>query len=228
MQLVEEEDDGQGGIIETITNVFSPLTLNYTSVYYTPIDNTGVGYYYVIPWAFLRNYLQVGKQYCYVLAYDINNERINDDLYVTYGGLTPADALKNSLAHQNYLIQEQTIIQGEMLTQQQETNEKLDELNSNITDDTVTSSSSDLPSISVNDPTQAGINSIYQSIYNAFCVGEPQDIVFPFPYTNKSIVLPVDYLKNNLLNSGNSWIYNFIQMTWGYLFGCFCCFRCYV
>lgn len=95
----------------------------------------------------------------------------------------------------------------------------INDLNDTITDTTIDSGSSDLPSVTVDNPTQSGIDNIFQAMYNAFCVGDPQDIVFPFPYTDKQIVIPVNYLSTNLQNSNSSWIITFIHVFWGYLFG---------
>ena len=114
----------------------------------------------------------------------------------------------------------------DMITQAEEINENLESVNDSITDikdtitdDTVDTTTSDLPSVDVNNPTENGINNIFQLMYNAFCVGDPQDIVFPFPYTDKKIIIPVNYLRDNLINNNSTWIYNFIQAFWGYIFG---------
>lgn len=95
------------------------------------------------------------------------------------------------------------------------------ELKDTITDPTVDSGASDLPSTNVNDPTQTGIDNIFDSIYNAFCTGTAQDIVFPVPFTNKSITLSPYYVRDMLNNNGAGWVYTLIQAFWGYLIGRF-------
>lgn len=103
---------------------------------------------------------------------------------------------------------------------QEQTNAINDQTNV-ITDSTVDSTASDLPSINVTDTTQNGIDNIFNSIYNAFCTGSAQDIVFPIPFTNKNITLSPYYVKNMLENNGAGWVYTFIQAFWGYLIGRF-------
>lgn len=102
------------------------------------------------------------------------------------------------------------------------TNQELSDLNDNLTNSDVNSvSSSDLPSISVTDSTSSGIDSIFTSLYNAFCSGNAQDIVLPIPHTNKSITIQPYYIQNMLNNHNASWVLLFIQAFWGYLFGRF-------
>lgn len=101
----------------------------------------------------------------------------------------------------------------------EDTNDKLDTINDTITDDTVESSASDLPSTNVTNPTENGIDNIFTSIYNAFCVGEAQDIIFPIPFTNKNITLSPYYVRDMLNNNNAGWIYTLIQAFWGYLIG---------
>lgn len=174
----------------------------------------------------MTNYLSITKEYNYRLSYVINNETITNDLFVTYGGLTPEDAIKNSLANQSNLIREQNANQeiiinqnSEIIEQQQATTNSINDLNDNITDDTITSSASDLPSNNTNDITRDGIDTIFQSIYNAFCTGQPQDIIFPIPFTNKNITLSPYYVRDMLTNSGATWIITLINAFWGYLIG---------
>lgn len=228
IQVEEETDDGQGGVIESWTNVFTPLTLNEDSPYYTPIDETGVGYYYVIPWSFLQNQLELSKHYDYILAFDINDIRQTVEVYATYGGLTPEDALKNSLDRQEVILNEQLnqFIEfnnqmADFITGQESTTNAINDLNDTISDDTITSSASDLPSINVNDPSANGINNIFNLFYNAFCTGQPQDIVFPIPFTNKNITLSPNYVRDMCNNNGASWIVTFIDAFWQFLVAVF-------
>lgn len=104
----------------------------------------------------------------------------------------------------------------------EETNNKLDNLNKDITSSDVSGiDASSLPSIDVNDPTEAGIDSIFTNLYNAFCSGEPQDIVFPIPFTNKNITLNATYVQDMLQNNNAGWLLIFIQAFWAYLFSRF-------
>lgn len=117
---------------------------------------------------------------------------------------------------------------SQMIQQQEEINDNLEDVNDSvqdlkdtITDDTVESTAQDLPSTDVTDPTQNGIDNIFQSIYNAFCVGQAQDIVFPIPFTDKNITLSPYYVSDMLNNNGAGWVYTLIQAFWGYLIGRF-------
>lgn len=117
---------------------------------------------------------------------------------------------------------------NDMLEQQEQINENLEEvndsvqeLNDTISDPTVTSTASDLPDTDASDPTQSGIDSIFNSMYNAFCSGNAQDIVFPIPFTNKNITLSPYYVRDMLNDNGAGWVYTIIQAFWGYLIGRF-------
>ena len=109
-------------------------------------------------------------------------------------------------------------LQGEILGAQQETNNKLDNLDNTLTDSNVADITADtLPSDSTNDITADGVNGIFTSIYNAFCVGNAQDIVFPIPFTDKTITLSANYISNALTNSGATFIITIIQAFWWYI-----------
>ena len=97
-------------------------------------------------------------------------------------------------------------VQGQILETQQETNNKLDNLDNTINNSNVDFSSSDLPSDSTQDITADGVNGIFTSIYNAFCVGNAQDIVFPIPFTNKNITLSANYVSSSLTTAGAGFI----------------------
>lgn len=77
-----------------------------------------------------------------------------------------------------------------------------------------------LPTDNVQDITSSGIDTIFSSIYNAFTSGTAQDIVFPVPFTDKSITLKATYVSDFLLEYC-SWVYALIQAFWGYLIGRF-------
>lgn len=123
-------------------------------------------------------------------------------------------------------------VQGQILEQQQQTNDKLDDINNtqqqtndkiDNLDNTITDSNIDditndsLPSDNTNDITSEGVNGIFTSIYNAFCTGDTQDIVFPIPFTNKNISLSADYVSSSLENSGANFVIVIVQAFWWYL-----------
>lgn len=110
-------------------------------------------------------------------------------------------------------------IQNAILDKTEETNQQLQNLNDSINDDNIDVTANDLPSIDVNSPTENGLNNIFQNLYNAFCTGQAQDIVFPIPFTNKNITLSPYYVRDMLNNNNASWVYTFIQAFWGYLIG---------
>lgn len=109
-------------------------------------------------------------------------------------------------------------VQGVILQTQQETNNKLDNLDNTINDSSIDNITSDtLPSDSTSDITADGVNGIFTSIYNAFCVGNAQDIVFPIPFTDKNITLSANYLYNSLTNANASFVITIIQAFWWYI-----------
>lgn len=127
--------------------------------------------------------------------------------------------IENGIDNLNINQQETTQAVEDNTQAVQENTEATQHLENTITDDTVTSTASDLPSTDVQDSTQNGIDNIFQSIYNAFCTGEAQDIIFPIPFTNKNITLSPYYVRDMLNNNGASWVYLLIQAFWGYLIG---------
>ena len=109
-------------------------------------------------------------------------------------------------------------LDSEMLQTQQETNNKLDSMENTINDSSVDDITSDtLPSDSTTDVTADGVNGIFTSIYNAFCTGTAQDIVFPIPFTNKNITLSANYVTNMLTNANATFVITLIQAFWWYL-----------
>lgn len=142
-------------------------------------------------------------------AQDINNQ---SDKTLAYDNT-------QAIEHQTEVIEQQTEVIEQQTDAINQTTDAVESLENTISDDTVTSSASDLPSVNVNDPSQNGINNIFQSIYNAFCTGQAQDIIFPIPFTNKNITLNPYYISNMLNNNGATWIYTLIQAFWGYLIG---------
>lgn len=133
-------------------------------------------------------------------------------------------AISNNI--NNLLADNDTIISQneDMIEQQEAINENLENVNSNLEnlEDTITDTSVDddsifLPSDNTSDITSDGLNGIFTNIYNAFCTGQAQDIVFPIPFTNKNITLQSNYVRQMLQSNGSSWIITIIEAFWWYL-----------
>ena len=129
--------------------------------------------------------------------------------------------IENGIDNVNNSIQETTQAVEQTTQAVEDNTQAINDLNNTISDPTIETGASDLPSNDTNDITRDGINSIFQSIYNAFCTGQAQDIVFPIPFTNKSITLSPYYVRDMLNNNGGGWVYTLIQAFWGYLIGRF-------
>lgn len=78
-----------------------------------------------------------------------------------------------------------------------------------------------MPSLETTNPAEAPLNSIFTTIYNAFCTGEAQDIVFPIPFTNKNITLSPYYVRDMLNNNGGSWVVTFVDLFWQFVIAFF-------
>ena len=102
-------------------------------------------------------------------------------------------------------------------TTNQQNAENLQNINDSINNSDVEFSGSSLPSDSTEDITAEGINGIFTSIYNAFCTGSAQDIVFPIPFTGKEITLSPNYVREMLNSSNANWVINFIEIFWWYI-----------
>lgn len=106
---------------------------------------------------------------------------------------------------------------GDIKQEQQQTTQAIENLDNTIKDTNIDNSSIYLPSDNTQDITQDGINNIFTSIYNAFCTGEAQDIIFPIPFTNKNITLQANYIRQMLTSSGANWVITIIEAFWWYL-----------
>lgn len=93
----------------------------------------------------------------------------------------------------------------------------LQNINDSINNSDVDFSNDSLPTDSTEDITAEGINGIFTSIYNAFCTGSAQDIVFPIPFTGKEITLSPNYVREMLNSSNANWVINFIEIFWWYI-----------
>lgn len=207
------------GSVETIEdinddNLINTLTLNENSSYFNT-ENTYEDYpTFVIPISHIKLML--------------NNEQYSQYFTITYVSANGVIGIENEF----YYDVENNTITGIVdnnvpsppidIT---ETNNKIDDVNNsinnmqnsiidsnidNITDDT-------LPSDDTTDITREGVNGVFTSIYNAFCTGDAQDIVFPIPFTDKNITLQANYVNNMLSSNGASWVVTIIQAFWWYL-----------
>lgn len=126
------------------------------------------------------------------------------------------DSNKQLLSDINKGQQETTNAINNLNNSQQETTNAVNDLNNTVSDSSVEDSSIFLPSLQVNDPTQAGINNIFDLLYNAFTSGDSSDIVLPFPFTNKSITIPGNLTYNVLHNNGGDILIRIIHIFWRY------------
>lgn len=90
------------------------------------------------------------------------------------------------------------------------------DLNNSINDSNVTADIN-LPTDTTENPTENGLNNIFDLIYNGFTQGQAQDIVFPIPFTDKSFKIEPRYLESALRNNNAEWVITIIQAFWWYL-----------
>lgn len=91
--------------------------------------------------------------------------------------------------------------------------QSIDNINNSITDSTVDNSSIDLPTDNTNDITQSGVDNIFQTIYNSFTSGTPQNIVFPIPFSNNNLVIQPNYVSNMLGSTQRRQCYHFFYSS---------------
>ena len=147
-----------------------------------------------------------------------SNKEIISSLYNT------GQEINNSINQQTTIIQEQTnainnqtnAINNQTDKIEEQTN-AINEQTDYLQDDTINNNSIYLPQDNSNDITQDGLNGIFTTIYNAFCTGQAQDIVFPIPFTNKNITLQANYVRNMLTNSNSTWVITIIEAFWWFL-----------
>ena len=200
--------------IDTNTLIFAVPLKDYEDyVEREDLDNPFSNLVYKIPYSVLPSFtLQNGVNYDFRLVY--TNEQgvlTNISLFFTANGNTSGGGDSGN-----------DITNSDINNSIKDTNDKLDNIEDTITDSNIdVDVENDLPSVDVEDPTQQGIDNIFNSIYNAFCTGEVQNIVLPIPYTEKNISISPYYVRDMLNNNGVGWLYIFIQAFWAYLFGRF-------
>ena len=142
---------------------------------------------------------------------DDNNKELINSIYAS------SQQIDNSINYQTSVIQEQTDAINEQTDAINEQTDAINEQTDYLQDDTINNNSIYLPQDNTNDITSDGVNNIFNSIYTAFCTGQAQDIVFPVPFTNKSITLSPNYLYNMLYNNGATWVITIIQAFYWYI-----------
>lgn len=124
IQKVETVGEGDNAY-ERHTNIFEPITLNVTSDYYRETENGG--FFYVVPWSFVKDKLVKDIQYIYVLSYTYKEKIYTKELFSTFGGLTESDIIQNSIDNQTKVFKEyfdkQELLIKEQTALQQEENE---------------------------------------------------------------------------------------------------------
>ena len=168
-------------------------------------------------------YFNIGSTYEIRFAKKVYNSEYNRMVYDYLG--EPIQFTISSNVTQDYINQlnQQTATSSDNEDTQELQNsinqqtQSIDNINNSITDSNVDTSSINLPTDNTSDPTQSGVDNIFQTIYNSFTSGSAQDIVFPIPFTNKSITLQSNYLYNMLNNYGASWIITIIQAFYWYI-----------
>lgn len=200
--------------IDTNTLIFATPLKDYDDyLEREDLENPFSNLVYKIPYSALPSFtLQNGVTYDFRLVYT-NQDGVITNISLSFtangnttGGGDTGDNITNSDINNSI----------------KDTNEKLDNIEGTITDSNVdVDVENDLPSVDVEDPTQQGIDNIFNSIYNAFCTGEAQNIILTIPYTEKNISISPYYVRDMLNNNGVGWLYIFIQAFWAYLFGRF-------
>lgn len=168
-------------------------------------------------------YFNIGSTYEIRLAKKVYNSEYNTMVYEYFGN--PIQFTISSNVTQDYINQlnQQTATSTDNeITQdlQNSINNQtqiIDNINNSITDSSIDNSSINLPTDNTNDPTQSGVDNIFQTIYNSFTSGTPQDIIFPIPNTNQNITLSANYTYNSLQTNNLSWLITIIQAFWWYL-----------
>lgn len=124
IQKVETVGEGDGSY-ERHTNIFDPITLNVISDFYRETENGG--FFYVVPWSFIKDKLVKDTQYIYVLSYTYKEKTYTKELFSTFGGLTESDIIQNSIDNQTKVFKEyferQELLIKEQTTLQEEENE---------------------------------------------------------------------------------------------------------
>lgn len=115
------------------------------------------------------------------------------------------DSIVNAINEQTNAINEQT--------------NTIQETQDYLKNDTVEDSSINIIEDNNEDITASGFDSIFTTIYNRFTNYSTIPIVFPIPFTEKSIYLSPQYLK--VMLGENSWILKILNTFWYFVVGYF-------
>ena len=180
-------------------NVGSTYEIRFATLDYNPEYNT-------------TTYNYIGNTYQFTISSNVTQDYINQ-----LNQQTATDTSQDNFNNINNSINKQSDAINNQTNAINNQTQSIDNINSSITNSTVDNSSIDLPTDNTTDPTQNGVDNIFQTIYNSFTSGTAQDIVFPIPFTDKSIILQANYLYNVLQNNNASWVVMIIQAFWWYL-----------
>lgn len=191
---------------------YEGYTFSYDNTNEYKTINNGVAYLY-IPKSLLNESIVLRNGFNFSFALQANKPNM-EVLYYELGSYT-----MNLTTEEQEQINEDSNKQvlSDISNNQKETTQAIENLENTITNTNVNFNDIDLPTDDSEDITSNGVNNIFSSFYNAFCSGEPQNIVFPIPYTNKSITIEPNYLRDMLSNNGASWVISFIEAFWWYI-----------
>lgn len=105
-------------------------------------------------------------------------------------------------------------VQGQIVNQQQQTNNKLDNLDNSINNDNVDDVSGDFSGFSDGLTVQdnSGIDSIFQKLYDAFCTDNVQNVVITIPFVNKTFTIDTTAISSHFPEAVKSIVGLFV---WG-------------
>ena len=193
------------------------------SIYFDTTNSTDNNYIFNYPIFKTGIFFNIGSTYeikfakrVYIEEYDTYGYDYFDTNYVFTISSNVTQDYINQLNQQTATSTDEDN-QEELNNSIQQQTQSIDNINNTITDSNVDTSSINLPTDNTTDPTQSGVDNIFQTIYNSFTSGTAQDIVFPIPNTNKNITLPANYTYNSLNNNNASWVINIIQAFYWYI-----------
>ena len=131
IQKVETVGEGDEAY-ERHTNIFDTITLNSISNFYRETENGG--FFYVIPWSFVKDKLIKDTQYVYVLSYTYKEKTYTKELFSTYGGLTESDIIQNSIDNQTKVFKEYFERQEQLINEQKALQQEENETSKGIWD----------------------------------------------------------------------------------------------
>lgn len=170
---------------------------------YVAINNTKNTWQINIPYNVLTNKVIVrnGETFYYVFNYSNG--------YESGYSIKTADLTYDLTTEQEQSINEDSEkqVQGEILQQQQQANEKLDNVDKSVQDLNSSLNDSDVDDSNINDfsglsngfdtEDNTGIDKLFQILYDAFCSNEIQDVSLTIPFVNKTFTINTSNVSNN-------------------------------